>query len=98
MAQKNGWGRVALAATAVVAIGGAATVLGKYTPWAPRITLSIAADNSLARLDSQVFTLIVLQDAAKKQGDQAQVQRLEQQIKEKQRQIDSMKALKKEHK
>ena len=98
MSKNNGWTRLALAATAIVALGGAIAVIGQYAPWAQRITMSIAADNSIARLDNQVFTLIVLQDAAKKEGNQAQVQRLEQQIKEKQRLIDEMKALKKEHK
>ncbi len=98
MAKKNGWQRTALIAGTIVAIGGAVAVGQKWAPWAPKITLAIAADNSIARLDNQVFTLIVLQDQAKKQGDQAQVQRLEQQIKEKQRIIDEMKALKAEHK
>ena len=95
---KNGWQRTALIAGTIVGIGGAIAVGQKYAPWAPRITLAIAADNSIARLDNQVFTLIVLQDAAKKEGDKAQVQRLEVQIKEKERAIENMKQLKKEAK
>lgn len=98
MAKINGWGRVALVAGTIVAFGGAIAVGQKYAPWAPRITLSLAADNSIARLDNQLFTLIVLQDQAKKDGNQASVQRLESQIREKQRLIEEMKALKAEHK
>ena len=98
MAQKNGWQRTALIAGTIVAIGGAVAVGQKWAPWAPKITLAIAADNSIARLDNQLFTLIVLQDQARKDGNNESVLRLEAQIREKQRLIDEMKALKAEHK
>ncbi len=98
MAKTNGWQRTALIAGAIVAVGGAVAVGQKWAPWAPKITLAIAADNSIARLDNQLFTLVVLQDQAKKEGDKATVQRLELQIKEKERLIEDMKLLKSEHK
>ena len=96
--KRNGWRRVAFIATTIVALAGAVAVLEPYAPWAPRIALSIAAENSLARLDSQLFTLIMAQEAAKVKRDMATVRRLEEQIRAKQRLIAEMERLKRKHK
>ena len=87
-----------LVGVVLVVIGGSLAVIKDYVPWPPRITLSIAAENSIARLDNQLYTLVVLQDQAKKNNDSITVNRLELQIREKERLIEEMKALKKEHK
>jgi len=92
------WKKIAFIATTIAAIGASFAVFERYAPWAPKITLAIAAENSIARLDNQLFTLVVLQDQAKKSGDQVTVNRLEIQIREKERLIEEMKALKRESK
>ncbi len=98
MAKMNGWKKISLIGGVVIIAGGALTFIKDYAPWSPRITFAIAAENSIARLDNQLYTLVVLQDQAKKNKDSVTVNRLELQIREKERLIEEMKALKKEHK
>ncbi len=62
--KKNGWKKVAFISATIVAISGAAAILEPYAPWAPKITFSWAAENSLNRLDNQLFTLKVLEAQA----------------------------------
>ena len=63
--KRNGWKKLAFIATTVVAVGAAATVLEGYAPWAPRVTFALATENTLARLDNQLITLLALEAQAK---------------------------------
>lgn len=94
----NGLRRMVYLATAIGTFGAAWAVIDTYAPWSPRITLSIAAENTLARLDNQLYTLVVLQEQARERNDHATVQRLENQIKEKKRLIEAMLKLQEKHK
>lgn len=93
----NGWKRIALAATTIIALGGAAAVLENFAPWAPRVTLALATENSLARLDNQLITLIVLEAQAKAAQDHEQARRLKVMIKRKEREIKGIEKLKDRH-
>ena len=95
--KRNGWKRIALAATTIVALGGAVAVLEPYTPWAPRITFAIAAENKLARLDNRLFTLTELQEQARARGDAAAGRRLLKQIKAVEREIEKLMKLMDKH-
>ena len=53
--KRNGWKTLAFAATTIVAIGGAVTVLEAYAPWAPKITLAIAGENKLVGSIATLF-------------------------------------------
>jgi len=85
--QKNGWKRVALIATAIIAIGGAGAILQPYVPWAPRVAFVWAAENMLARLDNQLITLMTLEAQAKATQDWEQARRLRVLINTKEREI-----------
>ncbi len=86
-APKNGWKRVALIATTIIAIGGATAILQPYVPWAPRITFVWAAENMLARLDNQLITLLTLEASAKASQEWEQARRLRVLIQTKEREI-----------
>ena len=60
----NGWKKIALVATTIVAVGAAATVLEPYWPWAPAVTFGWAAENSLSRYRSQLTDLRILEAKA----------------------------------
>ena len=84
---KNGWKRIALVSTTIAALGGAAVVLEPYMPWAPKIAFVWAAENILARLDNQLFTLTNLHAQAKAANDKESEKRLYEQIKRLERKI-----------
>lgn len=86
-APKNGWKRVALIATAIIAIGGASAILKPYVPWAPRVAFVWAAENMLARLDNQLITLLTLESQAKASQEWEQARRLRVLIQTKEREI-----------
>ena len=95
--KKNGWKRVALVATTIVALGGAVAVLKPYAPWAPKITFAMAAENKLARLDNRLFTLTELQEQARSRGDASAVRRLLKQIQAVEREIEKLMKLTDKH-
>ena len=76
-AKRNGWKRVALVATTIVAMGGAAVVLEPYInlPWAPKVAFVWAAENTLARLDNQLFSYEELLQKARDRGDAKAIRR-----------------------
>lgn len=92
MKMKNGWKRVALIATTIGAIGAAWFVLEPYVnlPWAPRITFVWAAENTLARLDNQLFTYEELLQQARDRKDAKAIRRQSKNIKDTQRKIDEI--------
>ncbi len=96
--KSNGWRKIAFAATTIVAIGAAAAVLERYAPWAPKVTFALAAENTLARLDNQLITLLTLAAAAKSINDDAAARRLQLLIKAKDREISNIEKLKGKHK
>ena len=98
MAKKNGWKRIALIATAIIALGGAYTVLEPYAPWAPKIAFTWAAENTLARLDNQLITLLALEAQAKSAKDRDATRRLRVLIVNKEREIKEIEKLKGKHK
>ena len=85
--QENGWKRIALIATSIIAIAGAVTILKPYVPWAPKVAFVWAAENMLARLDNQLITLLTLESQAKAAKDLEQARRLRVLIQTKQREI-----------
>lgn len=95
---RNGWRKIALVATTVVAVGGAITILEAYAPWAPKITLAIAGENKLIRLDSALILLETLLDQAITMGNQAKVQSLKLRVVNKQREIKELEKLMEKHK
>ena len=97
MKTRNGWRTIAFAATIIVALGAAWTVIENYAPWAPRITLAIAAENKLARLDNQLITMLALLSQAQATNDKVGERRLLGLIAEKEREIKEIEALKKKH-
>lgn len=94
---RNGWIKIALVATTIVALGGAMAVLENYAPWSPRITFALATENTLARLDSRLFTLTELQEHARSRGDASAVRRLLKQIKAVEREIEKLMKLMAKH-
>ncbi len=91
---KNGWKRIAYVATTIVAVGGAATVLAPYSPWAPRITFALATENTLDRLDNQLISLLILEAQAKAVKDELAIRYLTIAISNKRRQIAETEKLK----
>ena len=98
--KRNGWKRVALIATIFAAVVGSFTVLESYVdvPWAPRVTLAIAGENKLVRLDSELILLETLRDQAIANGDNARVTRLKLRVVNKQREIKDLEQLMEKHK
>lgn len=91
----NGWWRrAAFAATMIVALGGAVAVLKDYVPWAPRITLALATENTLARLDNQLITLTILEAQAKVAQDRDALRLLKAMILTLERKIKKIEKLK----
>ena len=90
--KRNGWKRVAFIATTIVAIGAAWLVLEPYInlPWAPRIAFVWAAENTLARLDNQLFTYEELLQQARDRKDAKAIRRQSKNIKDIQRKIDEI--------
>ena len=91
------WKKIALIATTIVAIGAAITVVEGYAPWAPRITFALATENTLARLDNQLITLLALEAQAKSVKDKEAIRYFEVQIRDKKRQIKDLEKLKDKH-
>ncbi len=90
----NGWKRLAFIATTIVAVGAAGTVLEAYAPWAPRVTFALATENTLARLDNQLITLLALEAQAKAVKDVEAMRYFKIQITDKKRQIKDLEKLK----
>ncbi len=93
--KKNGWWkRVTLIAGAIVAVGLAATVINPYVNWpfAPAITFVWASENSLARLDNQLFSYEALLQQAVDRKDRGAIRRQTKNIKDTQRKIDEVEA------
>ena len=67
--KKNGWKRIVFGAALIVAVGGAATVLEPYAPWAPRHTFAMAAENTLDRWRTELIKLQFLVEQTKNSGD-----------------------------
>ncbi len=95
---KNGWKRAGLIAGTIVAVGGAGAVLENYAPWAPKITFALATENTLARLDNQLITLLTLQAQAQNASDAAALARLRVLVLAKEREIENLQKLKVKHK
>lgn len=100
MSKRNGWKKLAFIATTVIAVGGALAVVESYigTPWAPRITLAIAGENKLVRLDSQLILLETLLEQAIAMGDQTKAQNLKLRVVNKVREIKDIEVLMEKHK
>ncbi len=94
----KGWKKVALVATTIVAVTGAVTALQAYTPWAPKITFAIAAENKLVRLDNKLVTLIILETRAKLAKDTDTARSIRLLIRATEREISEMEKLKEKHK
>ena len=94
MTKKNGWKRIGYVAVTIVAVGGAMAVLSPYVnlPWAPPITFVWAAENSLARLDNQLFSYEALLQQAVDRKDRAAIRRQTKNITDTQRKIDEVEA------
>ena len=91
----NGFGkRVVVAAAGIITLAGAWAVIDAWAPWAPRITLVMAADNSLDRLGSKLLTLKSLAAQVKDLNEKRRLLLL---IAETQRQIDRVIALRKQY-
>ena len=88
------WKRAIVIAAGIITLAGAYTVIEVYAPWAPRITLVMAADNSLDRLGSKLLTLKSL---ARRTKNPAEKRRLLLLIAEAKRQIDRVIALRKQY-
>jgi hypothetical protein len=97
MKTRNGWKRLAFIATTIVAVGAAVTVLENYAPWAPRVTFALATENTLARLDNQMITLLALEAQAKAGQDRDATRRLQALIRIKEREIKDLEKLKDRH-
>ena len=93
----NGWKRIAVIAGSIAAIGGAVTVLAPYAPWAPRVTFALATENTMARLDNQLITLLTLEAQAQATGDTVAVRRLKVWILAKEREKATLEKLKERH-
>ena len=96
----NGWRRFTYVAAGIAALGAAMAVLEPFTysVWAPKITLAIAAENKLIRLDSELILLETLEEQAKAVKDWAKVGRMKVRIKAKEREIEGLENLKDKHK
>ena len=88
--KKNGWRRIALIATAVVAIGGAVAVLKPYAPWAPRHTFALAAENTLDRWRTELIKLRFLVEQTKNSGDRVSQASWEKQLLQVQQKINEL--------
>ena len=51
------WKRVIVVAASIITLAGAYGVIETWAPWAPRVTLVMAAENSLERLTVRLLTL-----------------------------------------
>jgi len=89
------WKHVVVLAAGIITLAGAWAVIETWAPWAPRVTLAMAAENSLDRLGSKLLTLKSL---ARRTKDPAEKRRLLLLIAETKRQIDQVIALKKRYK
>ena len=105
MTKKNGWRRVAFAAATVVTVAAAMAVLRPYVvlPWAPKalvvITFVWASENSLARLDNQLFSYEELLEQAILRKDRGAIRRQTKNITDTQRKIEKVEvAIEKEKK
>ncbi len=98
--KKNGWRRVTLVAGTIVVVGLAMAVLNPYVnlPWAPPITFVWASENSLARLDNQLFSYEALLQQAVDRKDHSAIRRQTKNIKDTQRKIDEIEAVIKQKK
>lgn len=90
----NGWKRATAIAAFIVAIGGAGIVLEPYVklPWAPPIAFVWASENTIARLDNQLFTYEVLLQQAHDRKDAKAIRRQSKNVKDTQRKIDEVEA------
>jgi len=98
MKSPNGWQKIAYVAGIIVVLGGAWTVLAPYTPWAPKITFSMAAENTRTRLFNDLVALTLLLDKAKIARDGASEVSLLKLIAEKREQMEELKRQKEKHK
>ena len=96
--KRNGWKRLAFIAMTIVAVAAAVTVLESYAPWAPRVTFALATENTMARLDNQLITLLALEAQAIANQDRDAVRRLKALIRDKERRIKEIENLKDQHK
>ena len=94
MAKKNGWKKITAAAVGIVAIGGAWMVLKPYINLdiAPAITFVWASENSLARLDNQLFSYEELLERARDKGDAKAIRRQTKNVKDTERKIEEVEA------
>lgn len=98
--KSNGWKRILYLAGAITVLGTAAAALQPFTysVWAPTVTFALATENTLARLDNQLITLLTLAAAARASNDDAAARRLRLLIKAKEREISNIEKLKGKHK
>lgn len=95
----NGWKKAIYIAAGIATFGAALAVLEPFTysVWAPKITLAIAAENKLIRLDSELILLETLEAQAEAVKNWAKVQRMKVRIKSKEREIKELETLKAKH-
>ncbi len=89
------WKRIVMIAAAVITLAGAYAVIETWAPWAPRVTLVMAAENSLDRLTTKLLTF---QSLARRTKDVNEKRRLLVLIAETKRHIDRVIALRKLYK
>jgi len=88
------WKRAILIAGAIITFAGAWAVVETWAPWAPRITLVMAAENSLERLTVRLLTLKSLSKQTKDPTEQSRLLAL---IAETERKIDRIIVLRKQY-
>ena len=97
--KKNGWKKASFIAVTIVAFGGAAAVVMPYTYalWAPAVSFSWAAENSLNRLDNQLFTLEILEAQAIANNDGVALRSVRERLANVKRKIEEIKVEKAKH-
>ena len=88
------WKRVIVVAASIITLAGAWAVVETWAPWAPRVTLVMAAENSLERLTVRLLTLKSLVKQTENPTEQSRLLAL---IAETERKIDRIIVLRKKY-
>ena len=88
------WKRAVIIAAGIITFAGAWAVIETWAPWAPRVTVVMAAENSLERLTVRLLTLKSL---SKQTKDPTERSRLLALVAETERKIDRIISLRKRY-
>lgn len=97
MKDTNGWKRIVFVCTTIVAVSAAVAVLEPYHPWAPRITFSMAAENTRTRLFNDLTALVIMLGQAEATNNEVAQLTLKRMIAEKKEQIADLERKKAKH-